>query len=327
MVHELLGSEAMQPQTIRYDGLTLGLLSAGDRANPALVLLHGWPHSKEAYDTVIDELASDHFVLAFDLPAVGDSRGAPRSSQKKDLAELLLGAAETAGARSIVVVGYDVGGMIAHAAARDHAHRIAGAVIINTVLPGIAPWDEVLSDRRVWHFAFHDIPSLPELLVAGHQRAYFDFFTTMLVANKDAVTERHRAIFAQAYERPEALSAGFAWYRAMAADAERNGRPKDIDLPVLYLRGDADGRSPESYVSGLKKAGATRVAAGVLRGSGELAPLEVPNAFIEAVRTFARGTASAARPGPASRSPLPEAAAADHRRRPSGNGERGRASR
>jgi len=278
----------MQPQTIEYDGLSLGLLAAGEPTKPALILLHGWPHAKEAYELVIDELASTHFVLAFDLPAIGASRGAPRSAEKKDLADIVIGAAETAGARSIVVAGYDVGGMIAHAAARDHSHRIAGAVVVNTVLPGLEPWSAVLADPRVWHFAFHNIPALPERLVAGHQREYFDFFTSMLVANKDAVTERHRAIFARAYERPEALSAGFAWYRAMAADAQRNGGPKDIETPILYLRGDADGVSPEAYVSGLKKAGAKRVTAGVLRGSGELAPLEVPAPFTQALRAFTR---------------------------------------
>jgi pimeloyl-ACP methyl ester carboxylesterase len=280
----------MRQHTIKHDGLTFGVLSAGDPVKPCLLLLHGWPHSKVAYDGVIDELAADHFVLAFDLPAIGDSRGAPRSSEKKELADLVIGAAERAGATSIVVAGFDVGGMVAHAAARDHAQRIVGAVVMNTVLPGIDPWDALLADPRVWHFAFHNAPALPELLVAGHQRAYFDFFTNMLVGNKAAVSERHRATFAQAYERPEALSAGFEWYRAMAADAERNSQRKDIDIPLLYLRGDADGVAPDAYVRGLKSAGAKHVAAGVLEGSGEIAPLEAPRAFTQALRAFSRDT-------------------------------------
>jgi pimeloyl-ACP methyl ester carboxylesterase len=279
----------MRKQAIGYQGVTLGALVAGDPSKPALVLLHGWPHSKEVYDGVVDDLAGDHFVLAFDLPAIGDSRGAPRSAEKKELADLVLGAAEGAGAKSIVVAGFDVGGMIAHAAARDHAQRIAGAVIMNTVLPGLDPWEKVLAHPRIWHFAFHDIPALPELLVAGHQRAYFDFFTEMLAGNKEAVTERHRDIFAGAYARPEALSAGFDWYRALAADAARNSQHKDIDVPLLYLRGDADGRSPESYVEGLRRSGAKRVEAGVLRGTGEFAPLEAPAAFTRAMRAFTQG--------------------------------------
>jgi pimeloyl-ACP methyl ester carboxylesterase len=278
----------MRTQTIEHEGLALGMLAAGDQTKPAIVLLHGWPQCKEVYGSVMEELASGHFVLAFDLPEIGDSRGAPRSAEKTALADIVIGAAERAGARSLVVAGFDVGGMIAYAAARDHGDRIAGAVVMNTVIPGIDPWDSVLSDPRIWHFAFHAIPDLPELLVTGHERAYFDFFTSVLVGNKAAVTETHRDVFARAYERPEALKAGFDWYRAMQADAALNSRPKQIDTPMLYLRGDADGRSPQDYLPGLKAAGASRIEGGVLPDSGELAPLEAPQAFIKAVASFAR---------------------------------------
>jgi pimeloyl-ACP methyl ester carboxylesterase len=278
----------MHTEVVEMDGLKLGLLSAGSAEKPALLLLHGWPQSKEAYDGVVDALADDHFVLAFDLPGIGDSRGGPRSAEKKDLADVLIGAAARVGARSPIVAGFDVGGMIAYAAARDHAQRISGAVVINTVIPGIEPWSEVLADPRIWHFAFHAIPALPELLVAGHQRAYFDFFMGVLTVQKDAISERHRSTFAKAYERAEALQAGFDWYRAMSADAERNSQPKEIRTPMLYLRGDGDGRSPADYVKGLQAKGALRLSAAVLHDSGEIAPLEAPEAFRRELIAFAR---------------------------------------
>ena len=95
-------------------------MKAGSPDKPGLVLLHGWLHFKEVYDHVIDGLAADHFVLAFDLPAVGDLRGAPTSAETKDLADIMLGA----GATSIVIAGFDIGDMIAYAAARDHAPEL-----------------------------------------------------------------------------------------------------------------------------------------------------------------------------------------------------------
>jgi pimeloyl-ACP methyl ester carboxylesterase len=278
----------MLNQVVEVDGLSLGLLSAGDPAKPALVLLHGWPQSKEVYDGVVDGLAGDHFVLAFDLPEIGDSRGAPSSAEKKDLAHIVIEAAERCGARFPIVAGFDVGGMIAYAAARDHAPRISGAIVMNTVIPGIDPWSKVLADPRIWHFAFHSTDHLPELLVNGHQRAYFDFFVDFLAGRKDAMTERHRAAFANAYERTEALRAGFDWYRAMSIDAERNSEPKEIQTPILYLRGDADGGSPESYVRGLQEKGAQRLRGAVLHGSGEFAPLETPDAFVREVLLFTK---------------------------------------
>ena len=278
----------MRTEIIETHGLRLGSLSAGNPSQPSLVLLHGWPQSKEVYDSVVDRLAGDHFVLAFDLPEIGDSRGAPRSAEKKDLAQVVIEAAEHRGARFPIIAGFDVGGMIAYAAARDHGERIAGAIVMNTVIPGIDPWSKVVTDARIWHFAFHATPELPELLVAGRQRAYFDFFIDFLAGQRDAITQRHRAAFAKAYERAEALRAGFDWYRAMQIDAERNSQQKEIRTPLLYLRGDADGGSPEEYVRGLKEKGAQRVSGAVLRGSGECAPLEAPDAFVREVISFAK---------------------------------------
>jgi pimeloyl-ACP methyl ester carboxylesterase len=131
---------------------------------------------------------------------------------------------------------------------------------------------------------------LPELLVAGRQRPYFDFFVDFLAGRKEAISERHRATFANAYERADALRAGFDWYRAMQVDAERNSQPKEIKTPMLYLRGDADGGSPEDYVRGLQQKGAKRLSGAVLHGSGEFAPLEAPDAFVRQVLAFAKAT-------------------------------------
>jgi len=272
---------------IEHEGLILGGLSGGQPGRPALLLLHGWPQSSRVYDQVIDELAKDHFVLALDLPGIGESHGVPSSAEKAVLADLLVGAAERAGARLPLVVGFDVGGMIAYAAARDLGRRVAGAVVMNTVIPGLSPWAQVLSDPRIWHFAFHALPELPELLVQGHQQAYFDFFVNALAGRREAVGEAYREAFAGAYERPESLKAGFDWYRAMPGDVSHNSRPKDFDTPVLYLRGDADGRTPDDYVAGMRTMGARHVAGGVLRGSGEFSPLEVPAEFVRAVSEFA----------------------------------------
>lgn len=278
----------MRPVTIQTHGLTLGALTAGSAARPGLVLLHGWPQSSRAYDLVIDELGEDHFVLAVDLPAIGMSQGLPPSAEKAVLADIVLAGAERAGACSPVVAGFDVGGMIAFAAARDHGHRIRGAIVMNTVVPGIEPWDALLADPRIWHFAFHSLPDLPETLVMGRQREYFDFFHDALAGNRSALTARHRAAFAQAYEQAQSLKAGFDWYRAMQADARRNACHQSIDTPMQYLRGDADGRSADDYVAGLRQAGVRHITGAAVKGSGECVPLEAPRDFIEAVRGFSR---------------------------------------
>jgi pimeloyl-ACP methyl ester carboxylesterase len=203
---------------LRAGEIGIAATRAGRAEQPALVLLHGWPQSRALYDGVMEELGKEFLVLAMDLPQVGASRGAPPSAEKTVLADLVLTAAETAGARDITVARLDVGGMIAFAAARDHGERIARAIVMNTVIPGLEPWDELMSDPRIWHFAFHALPDLPETLVRGREK----------------ISDALRDEFAEAYARPEALKAGFDWYRTMAKDATHNKRRKKIVTPLLY---------------------------------------------------------------------------------------------
>ncbi len=195
--------------TVKVRDLSLAYRTAGDSAKPALILLHGWPHSSAIYQNVLEELAGDSYVLAFDLPGVGGSHGA----------------------------------------------RIAGAVVGHTVIPGLEPWSKIIADPRIWHFAFHNTPRLPETLVTGRERPYFDFFFDFLAKDRHSLSEQLRNELTSAYQRPEALQAGFDWYRAFDKDAARNREPKRIDVPLLYLRGDADGRRIEDYVEGLRAAG------------------------------------------------------------------------
>jgi pimeloyl-ACP methyl ester carboxylesterase len=273
-------------RSVEVSGVTLACSAAGSAGRPAWVLLHGWPHSRALYDGVIAELARDAYVLAFDLPDVGASRGAPGSSEKHVLADLVLRAAEKLGARSIALAGLDVGGMIAFAAARWHPQRLVGAVVMNTVIPGLEPWPRIIADPRIWHFAFHNVPGLPEAMVAGRERRYFDFFFDVLAGDKAALTDELRAQMTDAYARPEALHAGFEWYRAIAADAKRNAGSNRIDLPLLYLRGDADGRNIDDYLDGLRAAGAVNLMGETIEGSGEYLPVEAPERFVAALRTF-----------------------------------------
>jgi pimeloyl-ACP methyl ester carboxylesterase len=271
---------------VEVGGLSLACTIAGQATQPALVLLHGWPHSSALYGGVIDSLARDTYAIAIDLPDVGASRGAPPSSEKHVLADLILSAAEQLGARSMIVGGLDVGGMIAFAAARAHARRIEGAVVMNTVIPGIDPWPKIIADPRIWHFAFHNVTGLPESLVVGRQRQYFDFFFDFLAKNKAVLTDQLRDEMTAAYARPESLHAGFEWYRAMAEDAKRNAVVERIDLSLLYLRGDADGRRIDDYADGLCASGTINLISETIEGSGEYLPVEAPARFIEAMQMF-----------------------------------------
>ena len=284
----------MRTTTVTTGSIDLFARVAGQSRDPALVLLHGWPHDGSLYDPVIDLLGEDYLTVAFDLPAVGRSTGAPPSGAKADLAAIVLDAAEALGARRPVIAGIDCGGMIAFSAARHYPGRISAAAIGNVAIPGIDPWDKVVANPHLFHFALHSVPDLPELLVTGRERSYFDFFFDFLGSRERRLPEHFRRAFTQAYVRPEALGAGFDWYRAFPDDARANREGGPIDLPLLYFRGEEMGRDPEPYAAGLRSAGATDVETRIIAGAAEFAPIEQPQAFAAMIGEFAARSVSRA---------------------------------
>ncbi|WP_027143370.1 alpha/beta hydrolase [Mesorhizobium sp. WSM3626] len=285
----------MQTSTIEIEGLSLTLREAGPAGAPAFLLLHGWPQSSYAFERVIGRLAADYRVVAPDLPCIGGSQGLPGAGDKRTLARLMRGVAETCGLRQLVAAGHDVGGQIVFALLRDHPDILSGAAIMDVVIPGVAPWEKVIRDPRIWHFAFHAVPALPETLVSGHQSAYFDFFFNVLSKDRASIPDDAREIYAKAYSRPESLQAGFDWYRAFPEDAKVNAaRPaKPIAVPVLYLRGAAESGAIGDYVDGLRAAGLSNVEGDIIAGSGHFVADENPEALAARLARFHREISSA----------------------------------
>ena len=57
---------------------------------------------------------------------------------------------------------------------------------------------------------------------------------------------------------------------------------------MCYVRGDADHRSIDPYVQGLRSVGVQHLESRVVANAGEFLPIEAPHAFVDLVREFAR---------------------------------------
>ncbi|WP_084507906.1 alpha/beta hydrolase [Mesorhizobium sp. WSM3224] len=290
----------MQTRTVEVEGLAIAIREAGPPDASGFLLLHGWPQSSYAFEAIIDRLAKDQRVVAPDLPGIGGSHGMPGSGEKAYLAKLMDRLINACGLRQVIVAGHDVGGQIAYALLRDKPAELSGAVIMDVVIPGVAPWEKVIRNPHIWHFAFHAIPALPELLVSGHERAYFDFFFDILSKEKSAIPAKARDIYTKAYSRPESLKAGFDWYRAFADDAKANSVPSatPITTPVLYLRGSAAPGDIADYLDGFRSAGLSRVEGDIIADSGHFAADENPTALAARLARFREeiGAPNACRP-------------------------------
>jgi pimeloyl-ACP methyl ester carboxylesterase len=281
-------------RNVDVDGVSIHVAEAGDRGTPAVLFLHGWPENWEAFREVMLDMSGRAHVVAIDLPGIGDSRHAPKANDKRTLAACVRALVHRLELLHVTLVGHDVGGQIVYAYLKAYPAELAGAVIMNVVVPGVDPWSEIQRNPRIWHFGFHSVPELPETLVSGRESAYFAYFYDTLAASPRAVPEAKRARYVQAYSRPEALAVGFDWYRAFEKDARDNATSpaNQVHTPVLYVRGDQESGSIDRYAAGLRDRGLVNLSTCVIPNSGHFAPDENPAAVAAAISEFA----AAARP-------------------------------
>ncbi|MBD2894521.1 Soluble epoxide hydrolase [Actinomadura sp. RB99] len=271
---------------VPIDGHCLHVAESGDPRGRPFLFLHGWPESWRTWTGVMAAAPSDARLIAIDLPGVGASTGAVDGGSKRALASLVHGLVERLGLADLTLVGHDAGGMIAYAYLRHYA--AARVVIMNTVIPGLDPWDDVLRDPRVWHFGLHAVPALPEALVRGREREYFDYFYDVLSADPSRITPESRAAHAAAYGTGAALTAGFDLYRALAQDAEDNtARTGPISTPLLYLRGDREGGGTDAYARGFRAAGVRDLTTATIEDAGHFAQEEQPSQVWSRIASFA----------------------------------------
>ncbi len=271
---------------------TIHVVDTGSANDTAVLFLHGWPQDWSAWAKVLEIASEQVHALAIDLPGIGVSTMQDAPGSKVAIAKCVHDLVEAIHIKRLVLVGQDVGGMVAYSYLTQYPDEIEGAVIMNVAVPGVKPWAEVKRNPYIWHFTFHNVPKLPEAMVAGRQRVYFDYFYDILSAHPEKMTGEARDRYAHAYAAPEALKTGFEWYRTFAQDDKDNqqkAKGNRIETPLLYLRGEREGGEIEQYVAGFKESGIANVQAAKIADSGHYAADEQPEAVWKHIAAFVSG--------------------------------------
>jgi pimeloyl-ACP methyl ester carboxylesterase len=158
--------------------LRLHYVTAGDSDRTA-VLLHGFPQTWQEWRHVIGPLSKSGFrIVAPDYRGAGHSSrplgGYDKRTMAEDIHQLIRDHLGTTG--RLVLIGHDIGLMVAYAYAQAFRDEVSHLVVMDAPVPGTAVFDRIRTDPRVWHFAFHGVRDIPEMLVAGHERSYLQAF-------------------------------------------------------------------------------------------------------------------------------------------------------
>lgn len=258
---------------VNDDQVRLHYFIGGD--GPALLLIPGWPQTAYTWHKVMPELAKHFTVIAVDPRGLGESSRPPAGYDTDNVARDLHELMQSLGHRTYRVVGHDVGMWIAYPLAALYPDEVERVVLSEAGIPGLDP-------QRSWHFAFNQLRDLPEALVEGKE----DYYIRWMI-NSFAFRPADIAIdeCVRAYSKPDAMRAGFAYYRAIPQSAEQNRKHAQtpLKMPVLTVGGE------HSRGLGLKEMMApvaSDVRAVMVPDSGHYPQEEAPEQMLEAMLPF-----------------------------------------
>lgn len=271
-------------------GIRIRFAIAGSGPATAL-LIHGYPETALAWRKVVRPLVEAGYrVIAPDLRGAGGSARPIHGYDKATLADDCLQILNSLDIREpILVVGHDIGLMVAYAFARRHGKRTRGLVAIDAPLPGTAAFDKVsLDDTRVWHFHFHQAQDIPEALTSGREALYLERFWHDLAYDAGAIETDVKAEYLASFTGPGGMRAGFELYRAFNTDAETNryelAHEGRLKIPVLAISGESSAFAP--IMKDMMKEVAEQVLFEVIPRSGHWIAEENPTDLVKALITF-----------------------------------------
>lgn len=264
-------------------GVGIHYVSAGSGAR-AVVLLHGFPQTWRAWRHVIPRLVDEGFrVIAPDYRGAGNSSRPPSGYDKRtmasDIYRLLYEHLKLSS--PVAMVGHDIGLMVAYAFAQAYQEDITHLIAVDAPLPGTAIFDQLRASPRNWQFSFHNVRDLPELLVAGRESHYLQWFFSFRMSNPEAITEADLQAYLAAYAAPGAMRAAFELYRSFDQDSKDNrdliAAKGKLKIPVLVAVGATSPTAP--LVRGMMEEVSSEAKILPIAGAGHWIAEERPDAF------------------------------------------------
>ena len=275
---------AITDHTASTDGFKLHYLQAGQGTQTPIVLLHGYAETSRMWRPVMARLAQDRSVIAFDLPGAGGSDKTLDAYTKKLMAQKIHAQLQALGIKQVRIVGHDIGLMVAYAYAAQYPDEVERIVLMDAFLPGVGDWTKVWLLRDLWHFHFHG--KVPEQLVAGRERIYFEHFWNDFAADaKHSVPEADRRFYAKAYGQPGGMHAGFGYFVAFEQDAKDFAEfaRTPLTMPMMVLSGEKAGGQ---FLIDQGKLVDTQVDGRIIQGSGHWLMEEKPEPTMAALQEF-----------------------------------------
>ena len=283
---------AFQYHYANLEGVRLHYVTLG-RGTPVL-LLHGWPQTWYEWRLLMPLLADEYCLVAPDLRGLGDSSRPAAGYDKKTVAEDIWQLIHKhLGYERFIVVGHDVGAVVAFRLAADHAEAVTHLVLLDVPVIGerVESMGGLIPHGQLprWHHLFHQVVDLPEALTFGRERLYLEWFFNWGTDQAGVFSEADISEYVRAYSQAGAMRAGFNMYRAVPQDIADNHATLatgfKLSMPTLGLGGGGSRGRGDLVVESLRRV-ALHAEGGAIADCGHFIPEEKPQELAERLRTF-----------------------------------------
>ncbi|MGW3248050.1 alpha/beta fold hydrolase [Streptomyces sp. NPDC001070] len=251
-----------------------------------LVIMDGWPRTVHGLHKILPLLAKRFRVIAVEYRGMGESDkpagGYDKKNMAKDVYELVRGL----GYEKVNMAGGDIGAMVAYSFAANYPHatkKLAiweGGPFSQIFIDFISPFPKP-EEPNPWWYPLSQVDGLPVQLLSGRFRHIIDWSTEHLALHPERISEESRALYAAAYDAPDAVAAAFGVYRTFHQDLADNNSYAPLTMPVLGLGGQY-----VAVVQAMMEGKATDIRYGTIEDSGHYIAEEQPEALAVELEKF-----------------------------------------
>lgn len=213
-----------------------------------IICLPGWPQTWYSYRNIALPLAEHFRVIVVDIRGMGSSAtplsGYDKKTMATDIHELIL----QLGLKKAVVLGHDIGGMVAMSLAYNFPESVSGLILADglhpsegmlqmPLIPAPGTFGEKINPEQpyTWWMGFNQIKGLPEKLLEGRFRHLLDWLFHYVMTDDRKISDFEKEVYASVYNQPESIRASNAWYQAFHQDIEDGKRYQKLTVPVLGI--------------------------------------------------------------------------------------------
>ncbi len=256
-----------------------------------IFLVHGWLGTSYTWRKVAPELVDEGFmVICPDMRGYGDSDKPENGYDGLNLVEDLRAIAEQFEIKEKVhVVGWDMGALPTYLYAAKYPEEVATITYLDEPLPSVNLHQFTTFTKEnhggYWHFGFNSAVDLPETLISGKEREFWNYLYGLMLFNPSAISEKDKDEYMRTYASKAGIRGSVGWYKDALTTTEQFAsaiQKGKIVVPVLAL----GGQFGSAYAYEQLKPYCENIRGGVIPNCGHMIAEERPDYLVDELLKF-----------------------------------------